>query len=53
MYTMQEYYSGRKRWAVYAPNGTLLCVCLYKKGAVCLTAHLNELINKRKEVANG
>ena len=51
MYTMEEYGSGH--WAVYAPNGTLLCVCLYKKGAVCVTAHLNELINKRKEVANG
>ena len=53
MYTMEEYYSGRKRWAVYAPDGTLLCVCLYKKGAASLVAHLNELINNRKEVANG
>jgi hypothetical protein len=53
MYTMKEYYSGRKRWAVFAPNGEMLCVCLYKKGATCLVAHLNQLINKGKENHNG
>ncbi len=41
MFTMQEYYSGRKRWAVYAPNGALVCVCLYKKGAQNLLKYLN------------
>ena len=53
MYTMKEYYSGRKRWAVYAPNGELLCVCLYKKGAANLVAHLNKVTNCKKEVPNG
>lgn len=53
MYTMKEYYSGRKRWAVYAPNGEMLCVCLYKKGATCLVAYLNEITNKSKETTNG
>ena len=53
MYTMKEYYSGRKRWAVFTPNGEMLCVCLYKKGATCLVAHLNQLINKGKENSNG
>jgi len=38
-YTMEEYYSGRKRWAIYC-NGEMLCVCLYKKGAECLLKHL-------------
>ena len=44
MYTMEEYYSGGKHWAVYAPNGNMLCVCMYKKGALCLVAHLNEMM---------
>lgn len=52
MYTMKEYYSGRKRWAVYTPKGELLCVCLYKKGATCLVAHLNEVTHAVKEVEN-
>ena len=41
MFTMQECYSGRKRWAVYAPHGALVCVCLYKKGARNLLKYLN------------
>lgn len=42
-YTMEEYYSGGKRWAVYEPNGELICVCLYKKGAATLVNLLNKL----------
>lgn len=45
-YTMREYYSGRKRWAVYTPDGELLCVCLYRKGATALVEHLNGLAGK-------
>ena len=41
MFTIKEYYSGRKRWAVYAPDGALVCVCLYKKGAKNLLTYLN------------
>ena len=48
-YIFKEYYSGRKRWAVYSPSGELLCVCLYKKGAVCLTAHLNKTIKEKTD----
>lgn len=48
-YTFKEYYSGRKHWAVYSPDGQMLCVCLYKKGAACLPAHLNKLT---KEIDN-
>lgn len=41
MYTMKEYHSGKKCWAVYAPGGELVCVCLYKRGAVEVLRHLN------------
>ena len=49
MYYMKEYYSGRMRWAVYTPDGEMLCVCLYKKGATCLVAHLNGIKEKKGE----
>ena len=48
MYTYKEYYSGRKHWAVYAPDGELLCVCMYKKGAAKLVALLNKFILQKK-----
>lgn len=47
MYVMKEYYSGRMRWAVYAPDGEMLCVCLYKKGARHLVDHLNAITGKK------
>ena len=49
MYYMKEYYSGRMRWAVYTPRGEMLCVCLYKKGATCLVAHLNGITHNESE----
>lgn len=48
MYTMEEYHSGGKHWAVYKPDGEMLCVCLYKKGAICLVNHLNEIMKTLK-----
>lgn len=48
MYYMKEYYSGRMRWAVYTPQGEMLCVCLYKKGARCLLEHLNGITAKKE-----
>lgn len=44
MYTYKEYHSGHKHWAVYTPNGELLCVCMYKKGAKKLVELLNTII---------
>ena len=32
MYTVQKY--GRRYYAVYDPHGALVCVTLYKKGAL-------------------
>lgn len=49
MYYMKEYYSGRKRWAVYTPQGEMVCVCLYKKGAKCLLEHLNKIAETKSE----
>ncbi len=43
MYTVAEFVTGRTRWAVYAPDGQLLCVCLYRKGAEKVADHLNAL----------
>lgn len=47
-YEMREYYSGRMRWAIYKPDGELLCVCLYKKGATALLEHLNEITGAKE-----
>ena len=44
MYTYKVYsgaYSGHKTWGVYFPNGALVSVCVYKKGAIALCELLN------------
>lgn len=45
MYTWTHYSgnSGHKTWGVYTPDGALLTVCVYRKGAVALCEHLNNL----------
>lgn len=46
MYTW-KHYSGcdnHKTWGVYTPDGELLAVCVYRKGAIAMCEHLNNLI---------
>lgn len=44
MYTFKQYTEGKHAtWAVYQPNGALLCVCQYKKGARAVCEHINAL----------
>ncbi len=41
MYTFVKY--NFRNWAVYAPNGDLVCVTVYKKGAKAAAKLLNTL----------
>lgn len=44
MYYIDAYHtSPKKTWGIYKPNGELLCICVYKKGAEAMVSHLNEL----------
>lgn len=45
MYTWKIYggYAGHRTWGVYKPDGELLVVCCYRRGAVELCEHLNAL----------
>lgn len=39
MFTIGKWKKGRF-WALYDMSGTLICLCVYKKGAVALKARL-------------
>jgi len=41
-YTFSKWKAGR-HWAVYAPDGVLVCVCLYRRGARHLAGLLTRL----------
>jgi len=42
MYTWKKYHEGKHGgWAVYFPNGALVSVCMYRRGAVALCNLLN------------
>ena len=41
MYTYKKY--GIRNWAVYGPNGELVAVVVYKKGAATVADLLNKL----------
>ena len=40
MYTIKRY-KGSRNWAVYAPDGDLVAVTVYKKGSVEVARRLN------------
>lgn len=45
LYTFSKYAEGKHAtWAVNTPDGDLLCVCLYKKGARNLCDHINAIL---------
>ncbi len=47
LYTFDKYHDGKPAsWGVYAPDGDLLCVCLYKKGARNLCDHINAILGR-------
>ena len=39
-------YRGSKFWAVYDANGTLICVTVYKKGAIEVVRRLTEAVSQ-------
>ena len=38
-----EHYQNTQFWAVYASNGALICVCVYRKGAQEVVRRLSDL----------
>lgn len=46
MYTWKHYggCENHKTWGVYSPHGELLAVCVYRKGAIAMCEHLNNLV---------
>ena len=45
-YSVTLYNSGKPRsWGVYTPQNELICVCLYKKGAISLLEHIERIIS--------
>lgn len=41
-----------KYWAVYDINGTLICICVYKKGTLNVVKSMQSLL-QQKDVTSG
>jgi hypothetical protein len=47
-----EKYRGSQHWAVYDENEELVCVCVYKKGAMHVMQLIKNLIGRKEILGN-